>query len=65
MMMGTRMCYTQSIEKMEDQVNQRNECSFCFGLIITSKCYSHINVGVENWYHSAGIVNGDPVQKFG
>ena len=51
-----------AVNREDGRSGQPAETNAAFASVLLSQengTYSHIHVGVENWYHSAGIVNGD------
>ena len=51
-----------AVNREDGRSGQPPETNAAFASVLLSQGngkYSHLNVGVENWYHSAGIVNGD------
>ena len=51
-----------AVNREDGRSGQPAETNAAFASVLLSQAngkYTHINVGVENWYHSAGIVNGD------
>ena len=53
--------FPETVNREDGRSGQPAETNAAFASVLLSQAngkYSHINVGVENWYHSAGIVNG-------